>query len=416
MDGALTNPFAHAVVTALHVDGSELARDVLSVEPDLFHANDIHTDDTSVVRIRTRRGRTVTIGATLCPPQDTEPTVTVRGSRATAVLSYLQDTISIEAGPGQGDPPADLAGRYDRVDLLANLIDHRTDPSIPLLVDLPVTGSFTAVLDAIRRAPEPTPIPADCVTWVGTGDDRHPVVADVRRWIRLAVDRGRTFTELGAPWTARAAAGRDRPLRLGANDIGGQRTGLDVVERHSPRPYLHPLRTLDGLVLTDAAPADHPWHLGLGIAVPDVNGSNLWGGPTYRRDTGYRWRVDHGRIDLIDSRDRATSLDQRLHWVDVSGSTVLAERRNLTWWLPAAPGAWCWTCPRPWNRRATCSWVVRRPTAGRAPATAACSGGCRRSTTSTCGPPPRPASRTCTVGSIPGWRSACASGSAARAY
>lgn len=255
-------------------------------------------------------------------------------------MSYIQDTISIEAGPGQDDPPADLAGRYDRVDLLANLIDHRTDPSIPLVVDLPATGSFTAVLDAIRRAPDPIPIPADCVTWVGTGDDPHPVVADVGRWIRLAVDRGRTFTELGAPWTARAAAGRDRPLQLGEKDIGGQRTGLDVVDRHSPRPYLHPLRTLDGLVLTDAAPADHPWHLGLGIAVPDVNGSNIWGGPTYRWDTGYRWRVDHGRIDLIDSRDGATSLDQRLHWVDVTGSTVLAERRHLAWWLPAAPGVW----------------------------------------------------------------------------
>lgn len=348
MDGALTNPFAHAVVTALHVDGSDRVEDVLSVEPDLFRANDICSDDTSVVRIRTRRGTAITIAATLCAPEDAQPKVIVRGSRATAVLSYVQDAIRIEPVLGTEEAPADLlalAGRYERADLLANLLDHRVDPSVPLITDLTVTGSFTAVLDAIRRAPDPTPIPADCITWVGGDEDttgRHAVVSGVRRWIRLAVDRGRTFTELGAPWTNRAAAGRDRDLRLLDRDIGCLRTGLDVKAKHSARPYLHPLRTLSGLTVTDAEPADHPWHLGLGIAVADVNGNNLWGGPTYRADHGYRWLGDHGRIELMDSTDTPASADQLLHWLAADGSTTLIERRKLTWSRPGGPDTDGW--------------------------------------------------------------------------
>ena len=68
MDGVLTNPFAHAVATALRVDGSNLVEDVLSVEADLFRANDISSDDTSTVRVRTRRGTTMLLAATLCSP------------------------------------------------------------------------------------------------------------------------------------------------------------------------------------------------------------------------------------------------------------------------------------------------------------------------------------------------------------
>ncbi len=52
-------------------------------------------------------------------------------------------------------------------------------------------------------------------------------------------------------------------------------------------------------MVTDAHPADHDWHLGIGVAVQDVDGWNLWGGRTYVRDQGYQWLGDHGRIDHV---------------------------------------------------------------------------------------------------------------------
>ncbi|WP_433385223.1 PmoA family protein [Micromonospora sp. KLBMP9576] len=100
--------------------------------------------------------------------------------------------------------------------------------------------------------------------------------------------------------------------------------------RHGPRPYLHPVRTLGGTVVTDAFPDDHVWHLGASLAVQDVGGSNLWGGRTYVRDTGYTWRDDHGRIAHTrwESRD-PRRLAHRLQWRDRAAGVLLTERREL---------------------------------------------------------------------------------------
>ncbi|MEV1147897.1 PmoA family protein [Micromonospora sp. NPDC049799] len=113
---------------------------------------------------------------------------------------------------------------------------------------------------------------------------------------------------------------------------------LDV--RHGRRPYLHPVRTLDGTVVTDAFPADHVWHHGVSLAVPDVNGTNLWGGRTYRQDEGYAWRDDHGRIAHTAWEAREPDhLAHRLEWRDPNGVVLLTERRELTA-RPVAARAW----------------------------------------------------------------------------
>ncbi|MFF5180895.1 PmoA family protein [Micromonospora sp. NPDC000316] len=101
--------------------------------------------------------------------------------------------------------------------------------------------------------------------------------------------------------------------------------------RHGPRPYLHPVRTLGGTVVTDALPADHVWHLGASLAVQDVDGTNLWGGRTYVRDVGYTWRDDHGVIAHTGWTERAADrLEHLLEWRDPHGAVLLTERRQLT--------------------------------------------------------------------------------------
>ena len=116
--------------------------------------------------------------------------------------------------------------------------------------------------------------------------------------------------------------------------------GSGAPEFDSPRPHLHPVRTLAGVVVTDAAPADHTWHMGLGLGVQDVNGHNLWGGRTYLRGTGYTWRRDHGRIRHDRSEQAAaTALAQHLTWLSSDDEPLLAETRELRW---ARAGAHAW--------------------------------------------------------------------------
>lgn len=118
--------------------------------------------------------------------------------------------------------------------------------------------------------------------------------------------------------------------------VGGTEVARYVLDpaldaRHGPRPYLHPVRTLGGTVVTDALPADHVWHLGASLAVQDVNGTNLWGGRTYVRDVGYTWRDDHGRIAHVRWSERAADrLAHRLEWRDPHGAVLLTEHRQLT--------------------------------------------------------------------------------------
>ena len=104
----------------------------------------------------------------------------------------------------------------------------------------------------------------------------------------------------------------------------------DVDIRLAPRPYLHPVRTLHGAVVTEAFPQDHPWHLGVSVTMQDVDGVNVWGGRTYVRDEGYVWRDDHGRV-LADGREPVDGgFTETLRWCDADDRLLLRERRSVT--------------------------------------------------------------------------------------
>jgi hypothetical protein len=129
-------------------------------------------------------------------------------------------------------------------------------------------------------------------------------------------------------------------LRVGDVEVASYVLDPAVEPRHGPRPFLHPVRTLGGLTVTDAGPADHPWHLGVSVAMQDVAGSNLWGGRTYVRDRGYTWLEDHGSI-VHDGFDRraADGFVERLRWCDPTGATLLLEERAVSV-APAPPLGW----------------------------------------------------------------------------
>jgi hypothetical protein len=91
---------------------------------------------------------------------------------------------------------------------------------------------------------------------------------------------------MAAPLSARAACAPDSSaatlatLRVDGVTVAEYLAGDDMPPGLAPRPYLHPVRTLSGVVVTDAMASDHPWHLGVSVAVQDVDGWNFWGAPT----------------------------------------------------------------------------------------------------------------------------------------
>ncbi|MEU5099636.1 Gfo/Idh/MocA family oxidoreductase [Streptomyces sp. NPDC020996] len=192
VDGALTNPLAHAVATALALNGTTRAEDVTGIETELLRANDIESDDTSCVRVSTTAGRRVTVAATLCAERPDDPYVLVHGTRGRITFWYKQDRVLLQRadhGPEEYE--------FGRTDLLENLVDHLTEGT-PLLVPPDETGAFMKVVEAIRQAPDPAPLPAG-VWHTLPGEDRR-AVPGVDGLVAACADTLALYSELGAPW------------------------------------------------------------------------------------------------------------------------------------------------------------------------------------------------------------------------
>ncbi|WP_299033321.1 DUF6807 family protein [uncultured Pseudokineococcus sp.] len=324
VDGVVTNPLAHAVATALAVVGARRWDDVASVVADLYRANDVDCDDTSVVRVETTSGAEVTCALTLCAATQSEPELVVEGVRGRARLAYTTDRIEVEV---EG---ATRAVTARRTDLLEDLLAHRRQGS-PLLVPLESTGAFMRVLDEVARADEPVRIDPRAIRWEGEGSERRAVVEDVEQWVERAATTGRTFAELGAPW---AHPLRDEVLvraEVGGTAVAEYRDGRGTIPTSSPRPVLHPVRTLAGVVVTATHPKDHDWHTGAGMAVPDVDGTNFWGGGTYVHGQGYVLREDHGTVVGEAPEALPDGFRQHLAWTGPHGAVRLREERTVRW-------------------------------------------------------------------------------------
>ena len=373
VDGVATNALAHAVATGLRIAGAARAADVAAVETDLYRAHATESDDTSVIRVRTTAGTVLMCALTLCADEQTAPSVTIHGTRGHAEFFYTEDRLTVST------PDGERTQTFGRTDLLENLLAARRSNGhdAGLLSPLAGNGAFMRVLEAIRTAEPPRGIGPEHVTWKGEGDDAHPVVHGIGQLVRRAAAAQATFAELGTPWARElpesgtagpgaagpgtagpgtagtagsalpGAAGPQRAFTVKGKVVARPADGGRIMPTSSPRPYLHPVSTLAGTTVTDHMPEDHVWHLGVGVAIQDVDGVNFWGGRTFTRDAGaYVWRKDHGRIVTL-AADHAEAVEvaetsatamqgersrtETLSWLAADGAPLLSERRKWSW-------------------------------------------------------------------------------------
>ncbi|MFO7617973.1 MAG: PmoA family protein [Bacteroidales bacterium] len=98
------------------------------------------------------------------------------------------------------------------------------------------------------------------------------------------------------------------------------------------KPFFHPVYSLDGILITSEAPADHPWHLGLWFCWKYINGLNYW---EYQGDP--KLAVSEGRTNLVGtrirkSRDGSARITQKLlyHPWERKDQPVMKETRTTT--------------------------------------------------------------------------------------
>lgn len=188
LDGALANPFAHAVMQVLAIARGLPRR----VEVERYRCRDIEVDDTAALRLRFDGGLTALVAVTLCAEEFVAGEITVTGSAGTATLEYPTDRLRLPGEPA----PREVPGRPT---LLANLVAHRADPSIELLAPLARTTAFTHVLDTVTAAP----VTEIAATFLATATDLpHPrrVLAGANRAVTDAAASLALFSELAVPW------------------------------------------------------------------------------------------------------------------------------------------------------------------------------------------------------------------------
>jgi predicted dehydrogenase len=204
LDGALANPFAHAVMQCLAVAAAVAATPaalaLAEIELERYCARPIEVDDTAVLRLRTAAGIPIVTAVTLCGDEFIAGDVIVHGERGRAVLGYAEDRLRL---PGEA-AARDIPGR---IGLLENLLDHRAAPAaVPLLAPLHRTEPFTAVIETVAGAADPAPIGVAHQRVHGQGGDRVVTVPGVSALLRRAAERLALPSELGAPWAGKPYA------------------------------------------------------------------------------------------------------------------------------------------------------------------------------------------------------------------
>lgn len=101
------------------------------------------------------------------------------------------------------------------------------------------------------------------------------------------------------------------------------------------KPYLHPLRTADGKIVTRGYPMenlagetrDHPHHQGLWFTHGDVNGFDFWANPAAGPKKG---KVIVDSITKAEGGPRTGVISFQARWIDANGKALLREDRTMT--------------------------------------------------------------------------------------
>lgn len=188
VDGALANPFAHALMQSLAVADALTGwpHGPVMLELERYRTCDIEVDDTACLRMTDAEGTAVFVAVTLASVRFGAPTILLDG----AALRYTTDELML---------PGDLTWREipGRVPLLDDLLQHRSTGA-PLIAPLGRVRFFTAVLEVVLAAPTPELVPAKHLIPHPDGDGQ--AIADIDRTVRAAAAGRALFSELCVPW------------------------------------------------------------------------------------------------------------------------------------------------------------------------------------------------------------------------
>jgi hypothetical protein len=105
-------------------------------------------------------------------------------------------------------------------------------------------------------------------------------------------------------------------------------TGRDIFTydySSAPKPFIHPLYTPAGHLLTNYQPKDHYWHRGLWFTIKFVNGVNFW----EENGDDYGAQVTLRPPDISHDDNKTATITSDLEWRRPSGDVLIVEHRVI---------------------------------------------------------------------------------------
>jgi len=193
VDGALENPFAHALMQCLAL-ATVVGDDQPSVvEFEGYRTRPIEVDDTACLRVGFTGGLVVVVAVSLCGEDFVAGDVIVHGSGGQGILEYPTDRLRLPDDPDFREVPG-------RTGLLENLLEHRAGGA-PLLVPVERTAGFTDLLEAVVAAPPAHRLEPPDVVVTGEGPERQTTIVGINAVLRRAAEELLLFRELGVGWS-----------------------------------------------------------------------------------------------------------------------------------------------------------------------------------------------------------------------
>jgi hypothetical protein len=123
-------------------------------------------------------------------------------------------------------------------------------------------------------------------------------------------------------------------------DIDGKPFTTLYAGADAPKPYLHPLRSANGKIVTRGYPMekiegetrDHPHHRGLWFTHGDVNGCDFWANEATSANQAKLGKVISRKIGPVKSGDKNGTIKAIFEWRDPSGKPLLTEDRTMTFY------------------------------------------------------------------------------------
>jgi Methane oxygenase PmoA len=125
--------------------------------------------------------------------------------------------------------------------------------------------------------------------------------------------------------------------------IGGQPFTTLFCGVDTAKPYLHPLRSASGKIVTRRYPMesvpgeshDHPHHRGLWFSHGNVNGFDFWSNEPSQHG-GKNAKIVLKSIGKISGGKESGVIDASFDWVDPQGKALLGESRTMTFYAEPA--------------------------------------------------------------------------------